>query len=296
MKSVKSIAAMCALSLTLVACGGNAPATTDTASNTEAQATQDAESTTTETKAEETKAETKQDASAVGTWKSAAFKSNGITMTGDIAQFANFFGGDDAEQAYNMTLDLKAGDTGTISLADESHELAWSQSGNVITITRTDSDTESDDEADSFEAKGTIEDGALFLQLDKDEDMTLIMTPDGTYSNAKSYDKTKAKPITSEDALIGTWKLTDVCMAGITMSGDGNALAEQFSYDDSTITFTAGGKVNMFGDDNTYTVSADGATVTDGTISAADLLMLDDNLIVDMSSLMGVDIFMVLAK
>ena len=290
MKKRGTIAVLCALSLALVACGGKpAPASsgTDEAATTEATSTEATNSTTSSTT---TEAATPAPTTPVGTWKVAAAESQGVKMVGDFATIATMFGGGDeaAADGYNMTIELKDDGTGTISMGSDSHGITWSESGGTISMT---ADGES-----STVMTGTLEDGALKLSLDDESGMTIIMTQDGTYAGGKTYDISKAKPITSEKALVGTWKLVGISMMGVSMSGDAESMAALFDYDVPSATFSAGGTANMFGDESTYSVSAEGATIVDSDISM-DLLMLDDNLVIDMSGAVGgMEAYMVLGK
>lgn len=293
MKKRGTIAVLCALSLALVACGGKpAPASsgTDEAATTEATSTEATSSTTSSTT---TETATPAPTTPVGTWKVAAVEMEGITMVGDFATVAAVFGGaDDAEaaEAYNMTIELKDDGTGAMTMGSESRGITWSESGGTVTIT---GDSES-----STAMTGTFENGVLTFNTDDESNMIIIMTQDGTYTGGKTYDVSKAAPITSENTLVGTWKLVGVNMMGVSMTGDAASMAELFGYDTSNVTFSAGGTVNVFGDDSTYTVGSDGAKIFDNveTDLAMDLLLLDDNIVIDMSSALGADMSMVLSK
>lgn len=292
MKKRGTIAVLCALSLALVACGGKpAPASggTDEAATTEATSTEATSSTTSSTT---TETATPAPTTPIGTWKVAAVESEGVTMVGDFATVAAMFsdGDDTAVDAYNMTIELKDDGTGTMTMGSESRGVTWGESGGTFTLT---GDGES-----SSTMTGAFEDGALKFHMDDKSGMTIILTQDGTYAGGKTYDITKAKPITSENALVGAWKLVGVNMMGVSMSGDAESMMALFGYDSPDVTFSAGGTVNIFGDDSTYTVGADGAKIFDNvqTDVSMDLLLLDDNIVIDMSSALGADMFLVLSK
>ena len=273
MKTRGTIAVACALSLALFGCGGNgAPANNGGSGG-------------------QTTEQTQVVATPVGTWKVAAVEMEGITMTGDIAEFAKVFGADDSSaEMINMAIDLQEGGKGTISAGTEKHDITWKEEAGKITLSGTGESASN--------MTGTFKDGVITIAVEENGP-SVIMTPDGTYADAKTFDRTGAKPVTSESELSGTWKMVGLNMMGLSMYGESDALAKVFGFDAATLTFNAGGKANLFGEETTYTVDANGTKIANSDASGVqiDVLSLDGNLIVDMGAAMGgVDMFLVMGK
>lgn len=290
MKTRGSIAAICALSLALVACGGGAASSTSGEATSVASA-DSAASTTSATSADSTTsaADVTKATTIVGDWKMAAADMNGILVTGDLAQFGTLMGDEESAAMMQMALSFKEDGTGTIAAGSQELNATWKESGSSYVVTI---ETVNGDKQDTT---ATLADGTLRLEV---ADMgTLIFTADGSYPGAVSYDVASAKPITSESEIIGTWKLVGVQMAGVTMSGDSEAMTEMFGYDAGEVVFEAGGKASLFGDEVPYIIDANGARVGDETLDLEVPFTLGGgNLFIDMSSVLDVEAFMVLAK
>ena len=102
-------------------------------------------------------------------------------------------------------------------------------------------------------------------------------------------------PITSEDALVGSWTLSGINMMGITMYGDAKDLAAMAGGQDVSLSFEKGGKCHLMGSDATYAVSSDGATITEENISIP-VKALGDEIAIDMTDLIGMEMIMVFSK
>lgn len=309
MKTKGTIAVMCALSLSLVACGGGAQSATsaeatsaasavestsaaddsaasatsaaDTASAASATSAADATSAASATSATAT--------SIVGSWKMAAFEFQGILITGDLQQFGSIMGDDEMTEILAMTASFAEDGTGSLKASSEELNLTWAEKGDgyALTIETVDGDKQ--------ETTATLENGALKLVMD--EMGNLIFTPDGSYASTAGFDAATAKPITSEDSLVGSWTLAGMQMGGLTMTGDAESMAEMFSYDEPKIVLEAGGKADFFGDEVTYTVDANGAKVGDESLGIeVPILGSDGYLYIDMSGVIGTTTYMVMAK
>ncbi|MBQ9041322.1 MAG: hypothetical protein IJ111_00740 [Eggerthellaceae bacterium] len=257
----------------------------------------------------------------VGTWKFAAAESQGITMSGDLSALL----GTDTSMAFT----LEAGGTGSATFAEETAAITWEVTGdNAISIKAADeaasssaaaasseaasasSETASSEaasasaeaaeatdlDADSFTATATLEDDALKIVMGEGaEQATLILTKDGTYADAKTIDASAATPITSEDALVGSYTLTGMNMMGISMYGPAEALSAMAGGTDMTVTFEKGGKVDFMGSEATFTVGADGAAIVEGEAQVP-VKALGDDIAIDMSEFLGMQMVMVFSK
>ena len=221
-------------------------------------------------------------------------------MSGDFAALYD----DDME----MALVVNADGTGTFTFGGEAAPFTWTEkSPTAITLEiQTTSDDSASDSSASASASAaaaetttvdvTCEDGALFMEMQSDDYTgTVIFTADGTFAGAKEISIASAKPITSEDALVGTWKLSGLNMMGINMYGDADALAAMAGSEDMTVTFEKGGKATMSGSDMTYTVGADGAAIDESGVTLP-ILALGDDVIIDLSDVLGMEMVMLLSK
>lgn len=246
-------------------------------------------------------------ASFEGTWKLAAVESQGITMAGD---FSSIIG---SEQG--MSLTIKADGTGEISMNDETAPLTWTQKdATTITIDAKNADGSASNasaEAGSASAEAgsdaseaahglttdvTLKDGALYMDMTQDSfSGTAIFTADGTFAAAKEINSAAATPITSEDALVGSWTLSGMNMMGISMYGDAKDLAAMAGDSDMSLSFEKGGKCNLMGSEATYAVSADGAAITESGMGIP-VKALGDDIAIDMTDLIGMEMIMVFSK
>jgi len=176
------------------------------------------------------------------------------------------------------TLTINADGSGTMMFAGEGSDITWTQKdANTITITT----------ASSTGVDVVYEDGALVVAMaDAEFSGKLIFTRDGAYAKLKDISLTNAKDITSEDTLVGTWALSGMNLAGVTMFGDKAALSELAGGDDMTIVLESGGTGKAFGEAITWTVSPSGAVITspDGALPVK---ALGNDIIIDASGATG---------
>ena len=223
----------------------------------------------------------------IGDWKIAAAKMNGVTMVGDFTQLLG-------EDSSSISLSIKKDGTGSMEFAGDNADITWAQKGDdAITVTPT---TESDSITTVDVA---FEDDALKMEMKDDEfSGTLIFTADGKFADAKEISIDGAKAITSEDALVGTWKLTGANMMGVSVYGDADDLtAVMGNIGDMTITFDKGGTATAFGESTTWTVGADGATLTSAGTEIP-VKALGDDIVIDAGATLGgtTQILMVFSK
>lgn len=230
-------------------------------------------------------------ASFEGTWKLAAVESQGITMTGD---FSSIVGSKDG-----MAMTIKPNGTGELNMNGETAAFTWTQKGvDAITldVKAADASASSASAASAMTVDVVMEGGALFMDMNQETfSGNAIFTTDGTYAGAKEITSSSMTPITSEDALVGSWTLSGINMMGITMYGDAKDLAAMAGGQDVSLSFEKGGKCHLMGSDATYTVSSDGATITEENISIP-VKALGDEIAIDMTDLIGMEMIMVFSK
>lgn len=204
----------------------------------------------------------------------------------------------------SMTITIKDDGTGTMDFSGESTPIKWvEKDAKTITITpETAADASGSSASASADSSAlssadlTLENGALTMDMSSSGfDGKAIFTTDGVYSDAKVISADKSTPITSEDALVGTWTLSGMNMMGISMYGDAKDLSAMAGDTDTTITFEKDGKVTLMGSETTYTVGADGAAIVEGETKIP-VVALDDDIAIDMTALVGMDMIMVFSK
>ena len=277
---------LCVCCLGLAACGGNASSSA-AASGSSASASASASSSAADPTAV-----------FVSTWKLAAIESQGITMAGDLAAML----GENA----TMGLVIEDNGKGVMTMGTESADFTWvAKDDSTITITPVAKSDSSDSSASASASSTsttltsvdvTYVEGALFMEMSQDSFTgSAIFTADGTFGGAKLIDTAAAKNITSEDALVGKWTLCGMNMMGISMYGPADALASLAGDTDVTVTFEKGGKVNLMGQEATYTVGADGATVDMSGVKVP-VKDLDGDIVIDLTDALGMDMAMVFEK
>jgi hypothetical protein len=263
---------LCVCCLALAACGGSSSSSAAASGSASASASASASSSAAQ-------------ATFVGDWKLAAIEYENIMMSGD---FDAMFG-----DGMNMTLSIKEGGTGTMGFGGDTTNIKWTEKG-ADAISITPEATSENPNPQTFDA--TLKDGALSMLMEQDSfSGTVFFTKDGTYAGATAISVDNAKPITSEDALVGTWNLIGMNMLGINMFGSGEDLSAMAGGTDTAITFEKGGKVTFMGESTTYTVGADGAAIAEGDLSVP-IKALDNNILIDMSDLLGMQMVMVFSK
>lgn len=264
-------------SLMLPACGGQ-PSTSDSSSGEK----------TTES-VEEVKVDPAE--KFIGTWKFAGAQMQGVTMVGDLTELIG------EEASISFTLD--EGGTGTAGVSDDSKKLTWELDGDdAIKLT-----VEADEEADDSEPKtvtGTLKDDVLSVDMsDEDQQGTFMLTKSGKMENAKEILPANATAITSENELVGTWKLVGMNMMGISVYGSADDLA-QFAGDTfaGDLVLNAGGTGTFADSEVTWEVTDNGATLGQSGL-VFNLKALDDGIIMDFGELgeaMGMDIVLYFTK
>lgn len=211
----------------------------------------------------------------IGSWKLAAAKSQGVVMSGD---FSGLMEMDDEGM-----LNIDEGGTGKMKMGDDSADITWEMNGDdAIKI-------------DSKEADKPIdiayEDEALLMTVEEDDqEATAIFTRDGTYAEARTISMDGAEDITSEDELIGSWKMTGMALMGISIYGETEDLTKLSDGQDMSVTFEKGGKATMMDSECSWQVGDDGATFLFSGMSdeySCPVKKLGEDIVIDMSKIMG---------
>lgn len=228
----------------------------------------------------------------VGTWKLAAAGSEGITMAGN---FSDLMGVED-----KATLILYENGTGEMSFDEDPTKFTWVETGeNKITLIPTEGSKEGSNTNKTIDA--IYKDEALFMDMEEDgKTATMIFTHDGKYAEARIISLDNATPITSEDDLIGVWKMTGMNLMGISIYGSAEALSAMSGGQDMSITFEKSGKAVMSDNEGTWKVTDKGATFTSNDITGthtSPVMKLGNDIVIDMSEAMGGNTFLtVLSK
>ena len=217
-------------------------------------------------------------ASFVGDWKIVGATTQGITVAGDFSQFL----GDEA----NMTINLKEGGTGSAVVNEETQEITWKVE-NDTTVSMT---------ANGETLTGVLEDGIMKIEM-QDSEFTgeMLLSKDGSTPVVKEISAEGAQSITSEDALVGDWKLSGMNIAGMTAYGDADQLSQLAGGTDTTMTIEKGGSGTLMGEQVEWSVSADGAVVS---MSGMDIPVksFDGGLMIDLSDVLGTTMIMTFSK
>jgi len=292
-KRVKMLfaAAICAATLSIVGCGGNANHTTTSEAAQEEAAEAQAE-------AEDPAAKF------LGDWKLAYIESQGMTIMGDLSGLQALSGAD-------MSIGLTINDDGTASmtLGSESADMKWEQvSDDKFSLTVA-SESKEGEEAkegeeellpESIDVTCTGDELRFNLTSSTDEQesgegiaeaMTtgaMVLTHDGTSDRVSVPSLADATPITSADALVGDWKLRGMGIFGLVMVGDTDNVDELFGEESGNVSFAEDGSCNFIGSDATYVVDENGAKVTDKqTNTEASISALGDDIVIDLSDSLG---------
>lgn len=239
-----------------------------------------------------------------------------ITMVGDLDAIASAIGGNSSNMQFGLT--LKADGTGSLVSGEETYAVTWTDNGKGVTLkaaatsasaasasasAASDSASASSASAGALGAFGdsvdlAYSDGALALSMEQNgQSGAVYFSKDGTMPGMSEISAEKAKPITNEADLVGTWNLTGMNMLGMSIYGSPDSLKAMMGNvgTDMTVTFEAGGKGTMSGSTFAYTVGADGASMDSGG-QKVELKSLDGDLMMDMSAQLGMPMVIVFAK
>ena len=221
----------------------------------------------------------------IGTFKLAAAEYGDVTLSGDMSSVL--------EQSGSSSLEIKADNTGSVTFAGSTVPFDWKlKDDNALDATL---------KGDSAASSSTItyaDDALKFVMTADGESMTLIFTADGTYSKAKVISMDQGTAITNESDLIGTWKIVGASYNGASAYGTSDALSKMGMGQIATVTFETGGKVKVDDSEGTYTVDANGASITiAGSSTTIPVKKLGNDLMIDGSGVVqGINVIILLGK
>ena len=199
-------------------------------------------------------------------------------MAGDFSQLL----GNEA----NMTISLKEGGTGSAVVNDETQDITW-KAENDSTVSMV---------ADGSTITGVVEDGIMKVEM-QDSNFTgeMLLSKDGTVPAIKEITADGAQAITSEDALVGAWKLSGLNIAGMTAYGDAEQLAQLAGGADTSMTIEKGGTGTLMGETVEWSVGADGAAVSMSGFEIP-VMASGDEVMIDLSEAFGGTFIMLFSK
>ena len=244
MKKLATILCTAVLATTLVACGGGAQSSTASTATSAAI--------------------TSSESSFTGSWRTCTMVTDGITIWGD---FSSMYGSDGG-----WTIDVMDNGTANMVMGDQSTTVNWSAKGNVITFTNGLGKGE--------DLVATLDGDVLSANMNmEDSDSSISFSRDGTTSDLPDVSPAGAQPITSADALVGSWKLTAAFSDTVNMYGPDGALAKRLGVSD-TMVFNPKGKGSLMGFDFTWTTDAAGTSFESAMADApVEVLAVDGGII-----------------
>ncbi len=188
----------------------------------------------------------------------------------------------------DVVLKLNADGSANFTMEDETIDGTWKATG----------DTTAELTINDTTAPLSYEDDAVSMVMEDDDfSGTMIFTKDGNYAKAPAVTSEGAKAVTSESEFVGTWNLCAMNMMGISMYGDSEALAAMSGDTDTTMIIEQGGKATMMGDEASWTLDANGASIVIDDVTIPVQKLDNGNLVMDLSEMMGgVEIIMVFSK
>ena len=221
----------------------------------------------------------------IGEWKIAAMQMNAAVVVGDFSMFGE-------GNTNNMNMTINDDGTGTMFMFGEDATFTWELADESTLKIKP--KTDSGNGVQGANEDGTLDlvysDEILSFTMKTDERTgTMFFSKDGTYKDMKPFAVADAKPITSEDALIGSWKLAGASMSGMTVYGDEESI-EALGMTSLDLTIEPGGTAKLDDSETTWSIGEDGATIEDdfmGTAVTIPLLSYGDYLVLDFSEATG---------
>ena len=276
--------------LGLVACGDSGSSSSAASDSSSSAAATESSSEATESGSESEATESESESAAdpsekfVGDWKLAGLQMNGVIVIGDLS----------AMDVGTASLNIAADGKGAITLDDTTTTFTWKQTDDDTLAIEVENAPE--ETAVSAAANATYEDDTVRINLKTDDqEGTIIFSKDGNVPGLESFSMDDATDITSEDALIGTWKVSGATMDGATMYGDSEALATMTGSEEMILTFEEGGTVTMLGSDATWSVGENGVVITDGQAEVA-VKALGDDIVVNIGEVYGMNMLLKFSK
>ena len=268
---------LCVCCLALAACGGSSsPSSTKADSGSNAA-----------TSSEATEEATAEDPSEkfIGTWKLAGAETKGVTLVGDLSSM----------NVGSAQLVIKDDGTGEMSMDDQKTAFTWEQTGdNTLTLAL---ESQSKNKTIDKEPEVIYEDGLLKIAIEaNDQSGALLFSTDGKIEGMASLSMDDATAVTSEDELIGSWKISGVSYGGAYMFGDAASLAAINGSEEMVVTFDKDGKATMLGDEAKWSIGDDGAVIEDDSGLSIAVKALGDDILMDVGAAFGMDMVMRFSK
>ncbi len=210
---------------------------------------------------------------------------NGVLLYGDLTNVVG---------AQSNPLTISKDGTGSLSFAGNTVKFTWTQAGdNAINLSF---EQTGDSNSSPLGTSMTYKDGILSLEMSGDGNTgALMFSKDGKAPGLDPITMDNAKPITSKDALVGTWKMTAASSGNQYMKGEPDAISSAIGMPDASITFNADGTATAFGSKTSWTVDSNGAALAEGEISVP-VMALGDNIAIDLGKIMGTSMIAVFSK
>ena len=242
-------AMLCACCLALAACGGGSASSAASAS-----ASASSESASASSAAKPANPADK----FIGNWALVGAKNGEITMTGDFAAVLG--------EELDISLTVNADGTATLSYNEDSIDCNWElKNDNTISMTAANlEDTSSGTKLFAGEAIDVnyIPENKTLDILDAESGAELVFSQTGAIEGMLDITASNAKPITSKDALVGTWRIRGMNMMGVMMYGDADALAEYMGDSDLSLVVNSDGTATIMGEGISWTADSNGASFT----------------------------------
>ena len=303
--SIVCAALFCLAALALTACGGGnaAPAESSAsassaateASSAQASSAAAAESSASSAAASAASASAAAEASAsasaatgsaasfTGEWKLAGLDYMGLSVTGNYSELVGWTGG---------SMSVSEDGTGRVTLGEESGSFTWKQeSENKLAVTVTGG-------AEGISATSLVLDGDVLTLEMSDEEATggMKFTRDGTIAGSPDTVLASATKVTSEDALLGTWKIAGMTQGGAVIYGDPQTVSDVSQLGDPTLVLEAGGTGSFGAETAAWEIGADGATIKDNVGTSISVKAAGDYLILDIGEPFDMDMTLFYTK
>ena len=233
----------------------------------------------------------------VGEWKMAAMQFQGMTVVGEFSKIL------DTDATMNLTLSEDG--TGSMTMNEDEASLTWELVDDetaALTVVREESGDEGSDDLESVVSEDdtlniTYQDDGLLLELkDEETEGSVLFTTDGTAPAYPVLSIDDATAITSADDLVGEWKLTGMNFFGATMYGEAETLAEMVGDSaDTTLVISEDGNAKIMGEDVTWSVGEEGATIDFGGTEVS-LVSLGEGVAIDFNEVIGMDMVLLFTK
>lgn len=278
-------AMLCACCVALAACGGGSSSSAASGSAS-ASAASDSSS------ASSAAAPANPADKFAGKWALVGAQNGNITLTGD---FAEVFG-----EELDVYLEVNADGTAVLSYNGDQIDCNWElKDDNTISLTAANLEDTSGTKlfaGESIDVKYVTENNTLDI-YDAESGAELIFSQTGAIEGMLDITTANGKPITSKDALVGTWRICGMNMQGVMMYGDADEIAEFMGGGaDMSLTVNDDGTGTILGTDLTWTVDSNGAVITIEGVACPAYDFGNGDILVDISAGVGSTMYLVYAK